>query len=79
MLRRIESAEAAVRPFVPSNAAVRCRVRGGGIVIEIDEEVLESLDAARRALIAAQVAKTFGKEPTLAPYRVGSAFLARSR
>ena len=79
MLRRIESAEAAVRPFVPANAAVRCRVRAGGIVIEIDEEVLESLDPARRALIAARVAKTFGKEPTLGPYRVGSAFLTSPR
>ena len=75
MLRRIESAEAAVRPFVPANAAVRCRVRAGGIVIEIDEEVLESLDEGRRRLITAQVAKTFGRNPTLAPYRVGSAFL----
>jgi uncharacterized protein len=74
-LRRIDAAEMALRGFLPANTAIRCRVRAGGLVIEIDEEVLETLDAARRKLIAAQVAKTFGREPTLAPYRMGSAFL----
>ena len=34
-----------------------------------------ALDGARRALIASQVAKTFGREPAFAPYRMGSAFL----
>jgi uncharacterized protein len=74
-LRRIEAAEAAARAFLPTNTAVRCRVRAGGIVVEIDEDVLETIEPARRQLIAAAVAKTFGKEPTLAPYRMGSAFL----
>jgi uncharacterized protein len=78
MLRRIEAAEVVVRGFVPSTAAVRCRVRAGGIVIEIDEDVLETLDGKRRALIASQVAKTFGKQPRLEPYRMGSAFLTPS-
>ena len=75
MLRSVEAAEIAVRPYVPATAAVRCRVRAGGIVVEIDEAVLDSLDAARRKLISQQVAKAFGREPTLAPYRMGSAFL----
>ena len=74
-LRRIEAAEIAVRPFVPANTAIRCRVRAGGIVVEIEEEVLETLDDARRQVIKSQVAKSFGREPTLAPYRMGSAFL----
>ena len=77
MLRRIEAAENAVRPFVPSNAAVRCRVRAGGIVIEIEEEVLERLDGRRRDLIAARVAEAYGREPTFAPYRMGSAFVGK--
>ena len=76
-LRRIEAAEAAVRPFVPATAALRCRVRAGGIVIEIEEEVLETLGAARREAITAQVARAFGKVPTLAPYRMGSAFVGK--
>jgi uncharacterized protein len=74
-LRRIEAAENAVRPFVPATAAVRCRVRAGGVVIEIEESVLEGLDGTRRGLIAAQVAKAYGREPTFAPYRMGSAFV----
>jgi len=74
-LRRIEAAETAVRPYVPATTAVRCRVRAGGIVIEIEEAVLEGLDGARRSLIAAQVAKAYGREPTFAPYRMGSAFM----
>jgi pyridinium-3,5-biscarboxylic acid mononucleotide sulfurtransferase len=76
-LRRIEAAENAVRSFVPATAAVRCRVRAGGVVIEIDEEALEALDGARRTLIAAQVAKAYGREPTFAPYRMGSAFVGK--
>jgi uncharacterized protein len=75
VLRRIEGAELAVRPFVPANTAIRCRVRAGGIVVEIEEEVLETLDDAHRKVIVSQVAKSFGKEPTLEPYRMGSAFL----
>ena len=77
MLRRIEAAESVVRPFVPSNTAVRCRVRAGGIVIEIEEEVLERLDGRRRDLIAARVAEAYGREPTFAPYRMGSAFVGK--
>jgi uncharacterized protein len=74
-LRRIEAAETAVRPFVPATAAVRCRVRAGGIVIEIEEQALEALDAGRRHAIVSRVSEAFGREPTLAPYRMGSAFL----
>ncbi len=38
---------------------VRCRVRRGGIVVELDGESLESLDAARRDALAAAVAGVF--------------------
>ena len=76
-LRRIEAAESAVRDFVPSTAAVRCRVRAGGVVVEIEEAVLEAMDEARREVIVAKVAKAFGTKPRLAPYRMGSAFVGR--
>jgi uncharacterized protein len=76
MLRQIEAAENAVRVFVPSTAAVRCRVRAQGIVVEIEEEVLERLSATTRGWIADQVAAIFrGRRPTLESYRMGSAFL----
>ena len=75
MLRRIEAAEEAVRAFVPATAAVRCRVRAGGVVIEIEDAILERIDAGTRRAIAAQVTAAYGREPTFAPYRTGSAFL----
>jgi uncharacterized protein len=75
MLRRIEAAENAVRAFVPSTVAVRCRVRAGGVVIEIEDTALERIDAGTRRAIAARVLVAYGREPTFAPYRTGSAFL----
>ena len=78
MLRRIEEAEKAVRVFVPSTAAVRCRVRAQGVVIEVEEDVLERLSPDVRAWVAAEIAKLFGgRKPTFAPYKMGSAFLGK--
>lgn len=75
MLRRIEAAESAVRAFVPSTVAVRCRVRAGGVVIEIEDSVLAGIGIDTRRAIAADVRAAYGREPTFAPYRTGSAFL----
>jgi pyridinium-3,5-biscarboxylic acid mononucleotide sulfurtransferase len=79
MLRRIEAAEIAVRARIAA-ASVRCRIRGTGVVIEIDRASLEALDAERRHEIAVDVARIFGQStlPAFAPYRNGSAFLIRS-
>ena len=75
-LRKIEAAENAVRVFVPSNAAVRCRVRAQGIVVEIEEEVLERLGSTARGWIVERVAAIFGgRRPTIEAYRMGSAFV----
>jgi uncharacterized protein len=75
-LRKIEAAENAVRVFVPSTAAVRCRVRAQGIVVEIEEEVLERLGSTARGWIVEQVGAIFGgRRPTLEAYRMGSAFV----
>lgn len=63
---------------------VRCRVRRGGIVVELDTNSLEALDATRRDMLAAAVARLFptmlaGTAVAFAPYRNGSAFLGERK
>jgi uncharacterized protein len=67
-----------------AEAAVRCRVRAGGIVIELDAASLEKLDAGRKRdvrerldhlLREAGLARPVG----FAAYRAGSAFLRRAQ
>jgi uncharacterized protein len=64
------------------NVAVRCRVRAGGIAIELDETSLRRLDAATerslRELIGELLLRSGLPRPvSFAPYRAGSAFLQR--
>jgi uncharacterized protein len=59
---------------------VRCRVRAGGVVIELDEASLASLTDEWRASLTNQLRALFERAGfafgvTFAPYRVGSAFL----
>lgn len=59
---------------------VRCRVRSGAVVIELDADALGRLDAAREAELRAQVtdlARSAGlrRPVSFAPYRMGDAFL----
>lgn len=63
-----------------SQRSVRCRVRAGGIVVELDPASLARFDDADRAalgrLIEAAAPKRLSGRPIgFAPYRVGSAFL----
>jgi uncharacterized protein len=74
-LRRIERAEAAVRERAPHAKSVRCRVRAAGVVIEIDQPTLDSLEAHEREDISTHVAAIFGAAPTFTAYRMGSAFV----
>ena len=74
MLKRIERAEIAVRSRVHARS-LRCRVRGSGIVIEIDGATLEAMPQVVREEVAREVAQIFGRTPTYEPYRMGSAFL----
>lgn len=79
VLRLIHAAESAVRACISANS-VRCRVRERGIVLEIDALSLSQLTAEQKCDIAQTVGSIFasaGEAPTisLAPYRVGSAFL----
>ena len=61
---------------------VRCRVRAGGMVIELDQAALDALDAGRTAQLGTELA-AFGRAAGLdgpvgfAPYRNGSAFVRR--
>lgn len=78
MLRRIEQAEVAIRGRIEA-AAVRCRLRAAGVVVEIDATTLQALSPAMRSTIALDVARIFDQPapPTFEPYRNGSAFLVK--
>ena len=81
MLKLVHAAELLVSKLL-TPTTVRCRVRGTGVVIELDEQHLAGLDLAARAAIASEVGALFrdgGFEypVSLAPYRTGSAFLVR--
>lgn len=61
---------------------VRCRVRAGGAVIELDRATLADLDESRRIELSDAVARIFRDRGfdlavAFAPYRTGSAFLIR--
>ncbi len=61
-------------------ATVRCRVRAGAVVIELDPASLDALAAERRDDLAGQVAALarqagLSAPVAFAPYRTGSAFL----
>ena len=79
MLERVHAAELLVSRSL-SPRTVRCRVRAQGVVIELDEPKLASLDQHTRETITAGVGTLFREggfdyPVTLAPYRTGSAFL----
>ena len=64
-------------------ATVRCRVRAGAVVIELDQDSLDALDAERRDGLAREItvmAQRAGLSAPVAfaPYRTGSAFLRAS-
>ncbi|MCC6471516.1 MAG: adenine nucleotide alpha hydrolase [Alphaproteobacteria bacterium] len=75
MLAQVHAAERYVGGLLRPGT-VRCRVRAGGVVIELDAQSLGALDDGARAEIEASVARLFqGRPVSIAPYRVGSAFL----
>jgi len=59
---------------------VRCRVRAGGVVVELDEATLDAADQAQRHALSARITALFADggfdyAVSFAPYRVGSAFV----
>ncbi|HEX4985217.1 MAG TPA: hypothetical protein VFV71_04005 [Burkholderiales bacterium] len=81
MLERVHAAERLVGAQLQPRT-VRCRVRAGGVVVELDEQALSALDAARREALERDVGALFRDggydyAVSLAPYRTGSAFLVK--
>ena len=81
MLALVHASERLVGAAVAART-VRCRVRAAGVVLELDAPTLASLDAHKRAELAEEVGGIFAgggyaRTVSFAPYRNGSAFLAR--
>ncbi len=79
MLAMVHRAEALVAARLAPRT-VRCRVRAGGVVVELDQEALAALDAPSEARLVAELrglaAAAGVRAPVrFAPYRNGSAFL----
>ncbi|MCB1743259.1 MAG: adenine nucleotide alpha hydrolase [Gammaproteobacteria bacterium] len=83
MLGAVHRAERLLASEVGASGAgrsVRCRVRADAIVVELDDQALASLDAARRERLAARIAEDFARvgvhhPVAFEPYQRGSAFL----
>jgi uncharacterized protein len=77
-LRSIDRTETLLREAL-SPQTVRCRIRDGGIVIELDQDSLEQLDDQKRASLSADIRHAFSHPSdttiTLTAYQRGSAFL----
>ena len=79
LLRVIHAAERLLDEAI-APGAVRCRLRAGAVVIELDEPTLAGLDADARAAWQARLGPLLAGAGLalpvrFAPYRVGSAFL----
>ncbi len=79
LLQLVHAAENAVRARI-SAGAIRCRIRRVGVVIEIDAATLSRLTHEQKQGITQAVGALFAaalkySNVSLAPYRVGSAFL----
>jgi len=81
MLGLVHAAERMVSSSLAPRT-VRCRVRARGVVIELDEQKLATLDGNARSSLERDVGTLFRNggfdyAVSLAPYRTGSAFLVR--
>jgi uncharacterized protein len=78
LLPRIDEVETLLRDHL-SPETVRCRMRKGGIVIELDQTTFEGLSAEARQTWAQKIESIVGGpvfgEIAFEPYRRGSAFL----
>ena len=79
VLAMVHAAETLVARTL-SPRTVRCRVRAGGVVVELDQETLTGMEADGQGMLRtelAELAATAGLAGpvTFAPYRTGSAFL----
>ncbi|MGI9508484.1 MAG: adenine nucleotide alpha hydrolase [Geminicoccaceae bacterium] len=78
LLPRIDRVETMLRQRL-SPETVRCRLRRNGVVVEIDQATLDSLDAAARQAVTLEISALVGAAAAggvdFEPYRRGSAFL----
>ncbi len=79
VLAMIDAAERRLRAALDPRT-VRCRVRAGGVVVELDSDTLARLDPARAEAIRSDLAGLvagagLNAAVSFAPYRPGSAFL----
>ena len=82
VLAMVHAAETLVGQALAAGT-VRCRVRAGAVVIELDQASLDALDDGLRASLATRVAglardARLSAPVTFAPYRTGSAFLRQT-
>jgi uncharacterized protein len=76
-LALVHAAETLLADRLGAATTLRCRIRRGGLSVELDPAVLDTLGDDARAGIAAAIAGLPGGDRPLAfaPYRMGSAFL----
>ena len=82
VLQAIDACERVVRDATGA-ATVRCRVRRGAVVVELDDAALADLDAPARAVLAGALKERMAAAGVsrllrFEPYRMGSAFLRPS-
>ena len=82
VLKAIDACEGIVRDATGA-ATVRCRVRRGAVVVELDDAALVDLDAPARTMLAGALkermaAAGVSRSLRFEPYRMGSAFLRPS-
>ena len=74
-LALVEAAETALREIL-GGGTIRCRVRAGGVVVELGEDLLSRLDAGTRSRLDAVLREHAHPGPiSYEPYRMGSAFV----
>ena len=82
VLRSIDRTETRLREILAPQT-VRCRIRGNGIVIELDQGSLERLDDQKRASLSSDIRRSFphplGSSITFTAYQRGSAFLRETQ
>lgn len=81
VLRSIDKVETLIRESLMPDV-VRCRVRGDGVVVELDQECLDDLEPSDRAALSEDVRKIFAPidvtAVAFALYRRGSTFLTET-
>ena len=82
VLKAIDACEGIVRDATGA-ATVRCRVRRGAVVVELDDAALVDLDAPARTMLAGALKERMAVAGVsrllrFEPYRMGSAFLRPS-